>query len=201
MNLELAAPAYALEASTVESSLEASPLEASTVDQQAPTPSRPPLDRHPRLRLSWLVLQAIPSPGIAVGDRGAHGSLSWQVTPLLYSWALDPRLSRFRTFVVEPLVRQAGSIELFVSPEWVGRGLDWTNLGFRAGARAYFPITERGDGLSWSLGASLAWFDDAQSPSLDVGIYTLFGGLGLLASATPWFADGWAQLSLRVRYF
>ena len=158
-------------------------------------------DIHPRLRLPWLILQALPSPGMAIGERGVHGTMSWQVTPLLYSWAMDKRLSPWRTFVVEPLVRQSGSVELFLSPEYLGRGQAEYNWGFRAGVRAYFPITERGDGLSWSLGASAIWFLDEPGASFDAGIYTLFGSLGLLVSVSPWLSDNLVQTSLRVRFF
>lgn len=158
-------------------------------------------DARPQVRGTWLVLQAIPSPGLAFGERGVHGTMTWQVTPLLYSWSLDRRLSPLRFFVVEPLVRQSGSVELFVSPEYVGRGLGEANYGFRAGARAYFPLTERGDGLSFSLGASARWFVDEPGVSFDVGLYTLFGGLGLLVTVSPGFEDNLVQSALRIRYF
>lgn len=158
-------------------------------------------DVHPRVRLVWAFLQLVPSPGFTVGDSGAHGTMTWQFTPLLYSWAMDRRLVPFRFFVVEPIVRQSGSVELFLSPEYVGRGAFEDSWGFRAGARAYFPITERGDGLSWSLGLSAFHFADETTPSLDAGIYTLFGGLGLVASLAPWATDARAGLSLRIRYF
>ncbi len=182
-----------------------SPSKAAEVDDgsrpQTHSVDDAPRDIHPRLRASWLILQALPSPGVAFHEHGAQGTLTWQITPVLYSWGIDRRLSRFRAFIVEPIVRQSGSVEVFFSPEWMGRGLGAQNLGFRAGVRAYFPLSERGDGLSWSVGASALWFDDDASPSADVGIYTLFGGLGLLVSAAPWFESGFVQTSLRVRYF
>jgi hypothetical protein len=163
------------------------PSEAATHRPEAP-PTAPSTvrDVHPNVRLSWLILQTIPSPGLAVGERGGHGMMSWQITPFLYSWAMDSRLVPFRYFVVEPLIRQSGSVEWFVSPLYIGRGNASDNVGVRTGARAYFPITERGDGAS---------------PSLDAGIYTLFGGLGLLATVSPWFKDDLFELSLRLRYF
>lgn len=167
----------------------------------------PVRDVHPRLRAPWIALQLIPSPGVAFGERGAHGMMTWQLTPLLYSWSLDRRLSPLRFFVVEPLVRQSGSVEAFISPIYLGRGAFEDSLGFRAGARAYFPITERGDGLSWSLGTSAHWFHDASSRgddlgvTFDAGIYTLFGTLGLVASVSPWFKDNYVDVMLRIRYF
>jgi hypothetical protein len=158
-------------------------------------------DVHPRVRLPWLILQAVPSPGIAMGERGFHGMMSWQLTPFLYSWAMDSRLVPFRYFVVEPIIRQSGSLEWFVSPLYLGRGSARENVGVRTGVRAYIPITERGDGWSVSLGASASLFPDVASPSLDLGVYTLFGGLGLVATVSPWFNDSLVELGLRVRYF
>lgn len=158
-------------------------------------------DVHPRFRLAWAIPQLIPSPGFVVGDTGVHGSMTWQLTPLLYSWAMDKRLVPFRFFIVEPIVRQSGSVELFVSPEYIGRGAFEDSWGVRGGARAYFPLTERGDGLSWSLGVSAFHFAGETTPALDAGLYTLFGGLGLLASVQPWATDARAQFTLRIRYF
>lgn len=184
--------------------LDVSPLAQSAggprVDESQLSP-RKPRDVHPRLRGAWLLLQAVPSPGLAWGERGFHGTMTWQLTPLLYSWGMDKRLSPWRLFIVEPLVRQSGSIELFVSPEYLGRGGAERNYGFRAGLRSYFPLTERGDGLSFSIGASAHWFLNEPGASFDAGIYTLFGALGLMVSVSPWLSDNLLQTTLRVRYF
>src|SRR4051794_40380571 len=88
------------------------PLEARAAEaEKLPpvTPSSPLRDTLPSVRLPWLILQAVPSPGMAFGETGVHGTMTWQMTPLLYSWALDRRLTPVRFFVVEPVVRQSGS--------------------------------------------------------------------------------------------
>src|SRR5262245_21237036 len=57
------------------------------------------------LTLAWALTQLIPSPELAVSDDGALFGLRWQLVPFLYSFGIDPRLSPFRAFVVEPLMR------------------------------------------------------------------------------------------------
>lgn len=181
----------------------------SSVQAPAPAPhlreieerNEPVRDVHPRIRGAWALMQLVPSPGVAVSEVAPAFTMTWQLTPLLYSWAMDPRLVPLRVLTVEPIVRQSGSIEIFVSPEYWGRRRFEENFGVRAGLRAYFPITERGDGLSWSLGASAVAGFGETSPSFDLGIHTLFGGVGLLVSAAPLFTAAPFQVALRLRYF
>ena len=85
----------------------------------------------PELTLEWALWQLVPSPELAFGDGGALFGLRWQLTPLLYAFALDPRLSPWRAFIAEPIVRHGGSIELFLSPEYLARGSE--RFGIRAG--------------------------------------------------------------------
>src|SRR5688572_3505017 len=124
------------------------------------------------LTIPWLVTQLIPSPEIAVGVDGAAFGLRWQMVPVLYSFGIDTRLSPFRAFVVEPLVRTSGSLELFVAPEYLAiqdRLSD--RFGFRAGVRAHFPVIEKGDYLSVSLGTAYARFKGRESASYQFGAY------------------------------
>ena len=145
----------------------------------------------------WAVGQLIPSPELGVTDRGALFGLKWQLTPVLYSFALDPRLDPWRWFVVEPLVRHSGSIELFVSPEYLaGQGL---GLGGRAGLRSYFGLIQRGDYLSVSLGTSYYRFGGRHGASYEAGAYILFGMLGLEVGYMP--ALDAVITTLRLRYF
>jgi len=67
--------------------------------------------------------------------------------------------------------------------------------------RAHFPWLERGDALSYAFGASLLLLRDEVQPSFEAGLTTLFGGLGVFVHVAPWFDDGYAELSLRVRWF
>jgi hypothetical protein len=151
--------------------------------------------------LEWAVWQLVPSPQLGVGD-GARFGLRWQLTPLLYSFATDARLDRWRWLVVEPIVRQSGSVELFVSPEYLALdGGAAARFGVRGGARAYFGLLGRGDNLSVSLGASYYHFRDAEGLAVEAGAYVLFGGLGLVVTHSPGFDAAPWLLTLRLRYF
>lgn len=150
----------------------------------------------PALSLDWALLQLLPSPELGLGSAGATFGLRWQLTPLLYSFATDPRLERWRWWLAEPLVRQSGSVELFVSPEYLtGR------LGGRAGLRSYFGVIGRGDYLSVSLGSSYFRFGDVDGVSYEAGAYLLFGALGLQLSYSPGFEQASWLTTLRLRYF
>lgn len=161
-----------------------------------------PRDPVPDVRASWLLWQLVPSPGVALGESGASPTLRWHLTPLLYSFGTDRRLNRFRWFVVEPLYRHAGSVELFADPFYIGRDRPARDRwGVNTGMRAHFPWLERGDALSYGFGASLLLLHEGVEPSFEAGVTTLFGVLALFVHVAPWFDDGYAELSLRVRWF
>jgi hypothetical protein len=147
--------------------------------------------------IPWATTQLIPSPEVAAGDGSAHFGLRWQVTPLLYSFGIHRGLFPWRAFVVEPLVRQNGSIEAYFTPEYVAG--DWL---VRPGARVYFPLLQHGDNLSFSIGGSAPWFHRAWSASIEGGLYALFGILGITLTYTPATDSPVTWITtLRVRYF
>jgi hypothetical protein len=152
--------------------------------------------------LDWAVWQLIPSPELGVGGDGAVFGLRWQVTPLLYSFATDARLSRWRWLVVEPIVRHSGSVELFASPEYLAlNGGIGARFGVRGGVRAYWGVLGRGDNLSLSIGSSAFHFRDVDGVSVEAGAYILFGGLGLVVTYSPGFDAAPWLVTLRLRYF
>lgn len=153
-------------------------------------------DPSPELSLDWALLQLLPSPQLGVGSDGAAFGLRWQVTPLLYSFATDARLNRWRWWLAEPIVRQSGSLELFVSPEYLaGR------FGGRAGLRSYFGVIGRGDYLSLSLGSSYFRFGSTDGVTYEAGAYILFGALGLQLGYSPGLEQASWLTTLRLRYF
>jgi hypothetical protein len=150
----------------------------------------------------WLAGQLIPSPGVAAGPDGAALDLRWQLTPVLYSFGVDRRLSPFRFFVVEPIVRQSGSLELHFSPEYLAvPDVLRDRFGFRAGMRAYFPVMHRGDYLSVSVGSSYYRFAFHDGASYEAGVYVLFGMIGLQTQLSPGFDEATLITSLSFRYF
>lgn len=156
----------------------------------------------PRVSLSWALSQLVPSPELGFGDDGAVFGLRWQLTPFLYSFATDPRLSRVRWFVVEPIVRQSGSIELFLSPEYLGIGETLREkIGGRVGVRSYFGVLERGDYLSLSIAAAYFQFGDERGVAYEAGAYVLFGVLGLQLGYAPALDQARWLSTLRLRFF
>ena len=150
----------------------------------------------------WLVAQLAPSPEIAYGESVARLGLRWQLTPLLYSFGTNRRLSPWRIGVVEPLVRQSGSVELFLSPEYLVRGPTfWDGWLWRAGLRTYLPIVERGDYLSVSFGASCYEFAGRAGASYEIGAYVLFGIVGAQITFSPRSGPAQTIATLRLRYF
>lgn len=151
----------------------------------------------------WISSQLIPSPElISIKDDGLRLGLRWQVTPLLYSFGINRKLNPWRFFVVEPLVRQNGSIELFFTPEWLNVTNKFkTNWLFRGGIRAYFPLYRRGEYLSGSLAASYYNFNGDQGVSYEAGIYLFFGILGFQVTYSPEMKTSPWIFTLRLRYF
>jgi hypothetical protein len=152
------------------------------------------VDHHPTPSIAWVVTQGLPSPELA----GRSFGLRWQITPFLYSWGIHrsaPR--RWRAFIVEPSMRHSGSFELYGSPEWIS---DRRFIG-RAGVRGYFPIAQKGEALSISIGTGIWWDRPTYGDSIDVGVYTLFGVLGLQATHSPRLARAEWTFTLQVRVF
>lgn len=175
------------------------PKAAEARETEPETPSSAAVLSKPVAGLLWGAAQLIPSPLLVGGDGVVQSGLRWQVTPLLYSFGIAAR--PWRTFVVSPIARLSGSVELFVSPEWTccagGARDGWLA---RAGLRAYFPLIGHGESLAWSVGVS-HWRNDEGGVAFDVGLYTLFGGLGLNAMVSPGLEGRMYSLALNVRYF
>jgi hypothetical protein len=156
-----------------------------------------------RPTLIWFATQLLPSPEIAAGDGKAHFGLRWQVTPLLWSWGINRKLSPWRVLVAEPYVRQSGSIELYLSPEYFTAGSTfWDHWLLRPGLRAYFPLAQHGEYLSMSIGTSYQRFLDRSSAAFEGGVYVLYGIFGVQLSYAPLPHDPIATIAtLRFRYF
>jgi hypothetical protein len=149
---------------------------------------------------AWAIAQLVPNPLLVVGDGHVGGGLRWQLTPLLFSFGIAER--PVRSFFVSPIARHSGSVDLHVSPEWscCAAGGDHSWLA-RAGLRVYLPLIEHGEVLSWSVGASCYYAADGVGPAGDLGIYTLFGVLGLTVTVSPLLSQREVIAALNIRYF
>ncbi|MCA9591820.1 MAG: hypothetical protein KC776_00875 [Myxococcales bacterium] len=155
----------------------------------------------PRPTLPWLVTQLLPSPELAAGD-GARFGLSWQLTPVLYSFGIHRRLSPWRSFVVEPLTRQSGSIELFAAPAYLAYGSARDRWSGRVGVRSYFPLVQRGENLSLSLGSYyFRTLSGEDAVAYELGSYVLYGFIGMRFAVAPAFDARRYLTTLSVRAF
>jgi hypothetical protein len=152
--------------------------------------------------LLWAALQLVPSPEwMGDGARGYAG-MRWQVTPLLYSFGINRKLFPWRSLIAEPTVRHSGSVELFFSPEYFGKPGSFAERWlFRGGVRSYFPLIDKGELLSASLGASVLHFDHHLGTAWSAGVYTLYGFVGAEVTYCPTQELRSTTLTLSLRMF
>lgn len=191
-----------------------------------PAHQRPVTQPNNRPTLAWLLTQLIPSPGMWIGESHAFDagrydgelqpgqtprgilqhsgaprmSLSWQVTPLLYSFGVNRRISPWRFLVVDPFARNSGSIELHFSPEWIPSGPE-THLFYRTGVRATLPLHQHGEYVALMLGTSYTRNEGRGGVVYEGGLSLLFGTIGLVFSHSPSFPELRYGVRLNLRYF
>ena len=150
----------------------------------------------------WVAAQLIPSPEWVTSADGLKFGMRWQVTPLLYSFGINKKLSPWRYFIAEPLVRQSGSVELFFTPEYLNLEEKLKDKWlFRGGARVYIPLWQRGEYMSASLAASYYNFNGVNGISYEGGIYLFAGILGFQTTYSPSFTNSEWIFTIRLRYF
>jgi hypothetical protein len=148
----------------------------------------------------WTFVQLIPSPMLVASSDRVGAGVRWQLTPLLYSFGVAAK--PFRSFIVEPVARHSGAIELFFSPEWAccAKG-DRTSWIARGGVRVYVPIIGKGEDLTASLGGSYYRAGDRDGASFEVGVHTLFSSIGLTVTFSPGLTGREVMTALQLRYF
>lgn len=162
--------------------------------------------------LVWLGAQVVPSPEIAVGsthridvdgrvesETPVAFGLRWQVTPVLWSWGVNRHVNRWRWFVVDPLARVSGSIQLDATLEYLWGHVD--RFLVRPGVHANFPLVQRGEYLSMSIGTSTYQYDSTMHVAYDAGLYVLFGMLGAQFTVAPTHAPLTSMATMRIRFF
>ena len=148
----------------------------------------------------WTVAQLIPSPLYVASSDRVGGGFRWQITPLVYSFGVAAR--PVRAFVIEPVARHTGAVEIYGSPEWAccAPG-DETSWIFRGGTRLYLPLIGRGEALTGSLGGSYYHAAGGGGASIEAGLYVLFSTLGLTVTVSPRLAGREVITALHIRYF
>jgi hypothetical protein len=148
----------------------------------------------------WAAAQLVPSPEWYLNkDKTTDFGLRWQLTPVLYSFGLNPHVSPWRALVADPLARYNGSAEIYISPEYIPDLQN--NWRIRGGVRTYVPLHQYGEYLAGSLGIS--YFQDTQQDgfSYEAGMYIFFGILGLQVNYTPGSLRSEWLFTINIRYF
>ena len=150
----------------------------------------------------WSLAQLIPSPQwITTSDRAKFG-MRWQVTPLLYSFGMNKKLSPWKYFMVSPLSRQSGSAEIFITPEYLNIEEKLKDKWlFRSGVRIYLPLWQKGEYASLSFAASYYNFNGNNGISYEGGVYLFAGILGFQTTYSPSFINSKWIFTIRLRYF
>ena len=141
--------------------------------------------------ISWAIFQALPVP-VYTEDAGESDSrlqfgLRWNVTPVNISFNANKYVSDVQFFMVNPVRRFTGSIELFVQPEWATAGFkkaDLNRFGLGIGSRIFVPVKNYGETFAASIGAKYTFRDSEMSEKngyfgFEGGIYALYGIFGL----------------------
>jgi len=140
---------------------------------------------------TWAALQTVPSITF-FEDRNENNSalkfgLQWQVIPFSYSFNANKYVSNLNFFFIQPVKRYSGSAEVFFQPEYITGDFKYAGLKkfmFKSGARLVFPIFQKGEYLSFSLGAGYYNQRTNQNIIIDgityeAAIYSFYGMLGL----------------------
>jgi hypothetical protein len=160
---------------------------------------------------SWALLQGIPSPTL-YEDRNDNSSklrfgLQWQVIPISYSFNANKYVSNFNFFHIKPNKRFSGSAETFFEPAYIPGGFknnDLKKFMYKAGVRILFPVSHRGEYLSFSLGAG--YYSQKTSSQLydgityEAGVYSFFGMMGLKFNYNQNALSRY-NLSLYIKYY
>ncbi|WP_394825348.1 hypothetical protein [Pendulispora albinea] len=168
---------------------------------RAPPSSPPPIGMSPAVAAGlWAVVQLVPSPLFVMSTGHVGAGVRWQITPFVYSFGVTAH--PVRAFVVEPVARHSGAVELYVSPEWAccapNDGTGWLA---RAGARLYLPIASNGETLAWSIGGSYYRASGGDGAAAEIGAYVFHGILGLSITVAPALAQREIINALTIRFF
>jgi hypothetical protein len=162
--------------------------------------------------LAWILTQLAPSPEVGGGrvhrtdvdgvqqntTQLAFG-LRWQLTPIVWSWGTNRRITRWRYFVIDPIARNSGSIELNATFEYLFGHVD--RFLVRPGIRTTFPVAQRGEYLSASIGTSTYTYNGTPRVAYDVGAYILYGLFGVQVTVAPAHAPLSLIGTFRIRSF
>jgi hypothetical protein len=141
--------------------------------------------------ITWTVLQTIPAITFNSDNNDNNTRIitgvRWNVTPVNFSFNANEYVSPVQFFIVNPVRRLGGSVELFVQPEYTLANYNYSNLkrfSFTTGTRLFIPLEETGENLAVSIGGKYSLRQTKESSEnntsgIELGLYTFFGILGV----------------------
>lgn len=141
--------------------------------------------------LNWALLQLIPSPyfdnDANENDARIQFGFRWQFIPINFSFRANRFVSPVQFFMINPVRRFSGSVELFVQPEVVTSSYKYSGfnaIGAGTGARVIVPIQEMGENIAASFGAKYTFRKNDITgedgyPGVEAGVYFLGGMMGV----------------------
>ncbi len=145
-----------------------------------------------------LLAQLLPNLLIGADARGAYIGGRLRLSPLVLSLGMVGG-PRWRAFAVEPLERNAGSLEVVVQGELFHR--DRGGGVVRAMLVGTFPLLERGEQLSMSIGAGVATDLRSAHATGELGLYTMSGIFGVTITISPYLRAPLAVVGLVMKLF
>ena len=140
---------------------------------------------------TWGILQAVPSPVLIQDandtDSRVQFGLRWQIIPINISFRANKYISPVQFFMINPVRKFTGSVEVFVQPEWATASFEYANLGrfgISTGTRLTLPVIGDGENLSVSVGGKYSYRKDYDGGDdgtfgIEAGVYGFYSILGL----------------------
>lgn len=125
----------------------------------------------------WYPYQFIPNVLVHTASGGTAFGAEWEVTPLLYSWGMNPKVSPWSSFIVVPTARFSGSIEWTVAARAFTSKVGGSHFGVATHLMSHFPLSDVGELAGLNLGAGLQGAPDGWRLFKVAGVSTAFGML------------------------
>lgn len=124
---------------------------------------------------TWIDWQLVPNFTVTSTPPQAPFGFEWEATPLLYSFGISRLVSPWYSFIVEPVARFTGSIEVVVTGQFYPYKLGTSHFGHSAQLLGHIPLIERGEHLALNIGLAKYRIGTEYPLFKVVDISTLFG--------------------------
>ena len=147
----------------------------------------------------WFPLQIIPSMTLYSFPTNSAFGFEWEMTPVLYSFGINRRVSPWYSFIVEPTARFSGSVELTVAGQVFTSKPGRSYFGSTVQVMGFIPVFELGEQLTLNVGAGTFRTGGLSLYYTAAGVSSVFGmvHLNVKHAANP---ETWVG-SLEVRIF